>query len=137
MPLINVIREDPQFKRRMVERSFSDLPESDKMAVINIVESGRAGQPPGEIELSGEGQEFIRTPEFREIYERRQGPPVNPMMPVIAGLMEVIAQHQATHPPAVPHGHLKPEFGDRVGGTPQHAPSAGIHWRGKSWQHPH
>jgi hypothetical protein len=115
MPLINVIREDPQFKQQMVQQSFKDLPESDKLAVINLVEMGRAGRAPDGIELTGAGEAFVRTPEFREIYEGPRPRP-NPMAAVM-GLMDIIMQHQATHPPQVPHGHLRPEFGDRLGGS--------------------
>jgi hypothetical protein len=121
MPLINTISESPDFPVISMRSRFSALPSEDKEAVISLVEAGRSGGDPSEIQLSEMAQAFVRTPEFRAMYEGVRPPPAhtphqNPLMPVLRGLIDAIGQHQATHPPAVPPGHLQPEYGDRLGG---------------------
>jgi hypothetical protein len=122
MPLIEMIRQDPQVQRASLQQEFNELPASDKQNVIKMIEMGRSGAVTEGIELTEEGQEFVLKPEFKAIYEQKVQPAPQPqaqsegaMMPLISGLMDIIRQQAHVREP-VPHGHLKPEYGERLGG---------------------
>jgi hypothetical protein len=120
MPLINTIRDEPGFKQISLQHQFNTLPQSDKIGVIKLIESGRAGHETDALELSEMGMEFVRRSEFHEIYGP-QSPPQNEMAPVVQGLMEIIRTHHATTPAVTPHGQINPRYRDLVGGDDRHS----------------
>ena len=114
MPLIETINKDPGFHQMRIQDRFDNLPHDDKLSVIKMVEMGKSGEVTEQIELSDEGQEFVARPEFKMIYEQKTQPaeqPENGLMPVIKGLMQLIASQKK---PA--DGSLNPEYAERVGG---------------------
>jgi len=113
MPLIDTVHRDSGYKKRNLQMDFGKLPDSDKRNVIRLIEMGQSEDD--EIEFGDEGREFVAKPEFKEYYEKKMQPK-DPLMPVIAGLMQMIQQFKVNNTPEVPDGHLKKEHANRIGG---------------------
>jgi hypothetical protein len=123
MPLLEAI--SPKERQHMKLRGmFDDLPETDKVNVIELVKLGKRTVAPEAVamdaipELSEHGKEFVDHPLFREIYDvntHREPPPPNNMAgselkPVLRGLMEVISILKGKE------GMLDPDNSNRMGG---------------------
>ena len=123
MPLLEAI--SPKERQHMKLRGmFDELPETDKVNVIELVKLGKRTVAPDAVamdavpELSEHGKEFIDHPLFREIYDvnvHREPPPPNNMAgseinSVMRGLLEVIKTLKGSE------GMLKPDNSNRVGG---------------------
>lgn len=124
MPLIEIVGADPAMKKIRLKRHFASLSQEDKHGVVNFMEAGKTGEGAEEIDLTDQGREFVKSPDFIEAFNEQMKPKepqgMEMMAPLISGLMQIIKQ---TARP-VPHeaGKLNPEFQERVGGmrgTPQ------------------
>ena len=120
MPLIEIVGADPAIKKIRLKRRFADLPDLDKQGVVDFMEAGRTGQGAEDIDLSPQGREFVKHPDFIEAFHRQQQPEPQQqpqqdvMAPLIQGLLQIIKQTQRPEPH--PHGMLRPEYQERVGG---------------------
>ena len=97
MPLIGAIAHEPELKQARVQRRFESLPQSDRTAVLDLVESGRKGGVIERVQLSEGAHSLINMPEFREIYEEQTAPappPPNELGEMIRGLMDIIKSQQ-------------------------------------------
>lgn len=122
MPLIEIVGADPVMKKIKLKRRFADLPELDKQGVVDFMEAGRTGQGAEGIDLSPVGRDFIKHPDFIEMFNQQTQPaPAAPdpqqtmMAPIIQGLMQIIQQTRRPRPH--PEGMLRPEHQERVGGS--------------------
>lgn len=118
MPLIEIVGSDPAIKKIRIKRRFADLPVPDQKGVVDFMEAGKTGVGAEDIELGDGARDFIKDPDFIDLFNqqtRPQGPPPNPMAPFIHGLMQIIQQQ--TRPQPHPKGKLNPEFQERVGGS--------------------
>ena len=132
MPLIEIVGADPVIKKIRLKRRFADLPDLDKQGVVDFMEAGRTGQGAEGIDLSDNGREFIKHPDFIEAFHQQQAKPPEPrqmdvMAPLIQGLMQIIKQTQAPQPH--PHGKLRPEHQERVGGSQRERGGGGFESR--------
>jgi hypothetical protein len=119
MPLIEIAGADPAMKKIRMHRRFSELDTPDKKGVVEFLEAGKTGVGAEDIELGDGARDFIKDPDFIDMFNRQTrppvGPPPNPMAPFIHGLMQIIQQQ--VRPEPHPKGKLNPEFQERVGGS--------------------
>lgn len=118
MPLIEIAGADPEVKKIRIKRRFSELETIDQKGVVDFLEAGKTGVGAEEIELGDGARDFVKDPDFIELFNQQTRPPepeANPMAPFINGLMQIIQQQ--IRPQPHPEGRLKPEYQERVGGS--------------------